>query len=403
MESAPAKLIRIAFLGADSDTSNLVRAADADRFFIIAGSCEVELHPSAVSSPLLFPFPRFESWEWLLDQNVVDVVVVARDSDQDRRAEQLRKLIQVGMPVLVAHPVVDSMLVYYELDMIRRDTGSLVMPYLPLRHHPAMHSLRQLSAANSALGKVEQVVMERTIVEAEHGSVTRQFCRDVDLIRAVAGDMTRLGAMGAGSGGSAHAGLGVQMSGPRGIAARWSVDSMHGSHAGRMSVLGSHGKAVLTLAAPAEPWILESRIDGKDNAQSFAVWNPAADAMTRLRAALAGGTSEPEWVDAARAVELAETIDRSLAKSRMIELYYEDYTEEGTFKGTMTSVGCGLLIFGLILLGAVAIADQLGVPHLKGWPYALVALLGVFLLLQLLTLVFQKEPSGASAAPNSPE
>jgi hypothetical protein len=55
------------------------------------------------------------------------------------------------------------------------------------------------------------------------------------------------------------------------------------------------------------------------------------------------------------------------------------------------------------LLGAVAIADQMGVPYVKGWPYAFVGLLGVFLLLQLLTLIFKKEPQGQSPAPTQGE
>ena len=69
-------------------------------------------------------------------------------------------------------------------------------------------------------------------------------------------------------------------------------------------------------------------------------------------------------------------------------MYYEDYTEEGTFKGTMTSLGCGLLLLGMFLMGAVAIAEQMGVPYVRHWPYALVGILGIFLLLQLLMLVF---------------
>jgi hypothetical protein len=60
----------------------------------------------------------------------------------------------------------------------------------------------------------------------------------------------------------------------------------------------------------------------------------------------------------------------------------------------MASVGCGLLIVGLCVIGLVAIADHLGVPKLWAWPYVLAGGLGVFLLLQLLMLVFRK--SGAA-------
>ena len=91
------------------------------------------------------------------------------------------------------------------------------------------------------------------------------------------------------------------------------------------------------------------------------------------------------------AIELAETIERSLKKSRTIELYYEDYTEQGTFKGTMASVGCGLLILGLMLMGLVAMGDHVGLPYTKYWPYLLAGCLGIFLLAQLLMLVFRKD------------
>ena len=62
----------------------------------------------------------------------------------------------------------------------------------------------------------------------------------------------------------------------------------------------------------------------------------------------------------------------------------------------MTSLGCGLLLLGMLVLGVVAIGEQMGLPWLKGWPYALLATFGLFLLLQLLMLVFRKEERGGS-------
>ncbi len=62
-------------------------------------------------------------WEQFLDSDSVDAVLVAADQPA-QRIDQLRKLIQVGMPVLVSHPISPSMLDCYELDMIRRDTKS---------------------------------------------------------------------------------------------------------------------------------------------------------------------------------------------------------------------------------------------------------------------------------------
>src|SRR5262245_52523000 len=107
-------VVRIAFLGADAQTPALVRAAVASRRFEIVGVAEIQ----GAGVPWPAARPRvLDSWEALLDGNFVDGVIVA-GGDDDIRAEQLRKLIQAGVAVLTSHPVLDSMLVYYELDMI---------------------------------------------------------------------------------------------------------------------------------------------------------------------------------------------------------------------------------------------------------------------------------------------
>jgi myo-inositol 2-dehydrogenase/D-chiro-inositol 1-dehydrogenase len=149
------------------------------------------------------------------------------------------------------------------------------------------------------------------------------------------------------------------------------------------------------------PTDIELSCDGRTQAMPCGAWDAGEASLDMLAEALAG-SSEPDWVDAARSVELTETIARSLSKGRTIELHFEEYTEQGTFKGTMTSLGCGLLVLGMLLLGVVAIGEQAGVPYTRYWPYLLLAAFGFFLLLQLLMLVFQKPaaagPSDAPAA-----
>ncbi|MGD9722329.1 MAG: Gfo/Idh/MocA family protein [Pirellulales bacterium] len=399
IESPP---LRLALLGADDTTPAIVRAIAASPRLELAGVCELDPQRDEELGRLLAAqFGRvrlFDRWEALLTREHADAVVVARALDEDYRAEQLRKLIQTGVGVLTAHPVLDSMLLYYELDMIRRDTASVVVPYLPERQHPAVRALQEMAAApaDSPLGKIEQVAFERRAPAADKQSVVAQFARDVDVLRAVAGDMTRLGAMAGTQHSESYAGLGVQMSGPAGIVVRWSIDPIHGGRGARMTVLGTRGKALVEIAPEGGAWSMEVTHEGGAQTQRYEDWDPAAAALAQLERALAGAAAEPDWVDAARAVELAETIDRSLRKSRTIELYYEDYTEAGTFKGTMTSVGCGLLLFGLLIMGLVAIGDHLGVPYLSWWPYMLAGGLGVFLLLQLLMLVFQGDDARLS-------
>ncbi len=125
-----------------------------------------------------------------------------------------------------------------------------------------------------------------------------------------------------------------------------------------------------------------------------------AVALEKLAAARAGQEVDPTWAEAARTVELAETIDTSLARGRTIDLHREEFTDIGTFKGTMASLGCGLLMAGLALVVFVAMVRVLAVQAgwngvvqiLDFWPYLLLAVLGIFLVLQLLVLI-GKPPS----------
>ncbi len=396
--SQPDSIVRIAFLGADAETPELARAAGSHRGFEIVGAAEIEAAEGLRLG--LWPPGRvrmLETWEALLDSTFVDAVVVAR-GNEDVRAEQLRKFTQTGVPVLASHPLLDSMLVYYELDMIRRETGSLLLPALAERNHPAVEALAALvaSGADSPIGKVEQVHVERHVAEPSREVVLASFARDVDVLRRIAGDMTRLGAMAGGSGERAYANLGVQMSGPTGVAARWTVVPA-ATPGAKIALVGSDGRATVEVASANGPWKIEMMAGDQRRSQTFEAWDPAVATLDQLALAIAGAAVAPTWVDAARSIELADTIDRSLHKGRTIELYYEDHSEEGTFKGLMTSLGCGILVFALGLVVVVSVAEQLGMPNTRFWPYALLGGLALFLVLQLLVLVFQRKPADVAS------
>ncbi len=176
--SQSTSILRIAFLGADDQTPALARAAAADSQFEIVGVAEIDAVPGGPAGlPTEGRVRTLDSWEALLDSEFVDAVVVA-SGDDDQRAEQLRKFTQAGVPVLASHPLLDSMLVYYELDMIRRETGSLLLPALPERNHPAVEALAAIVGAGSAspIGKVEQVLIERHVAEPTRASRVCQLC-----------------------------------------------------------------------------------------------------------------------------------------------------------------------------------------------------------------------------------
>lgn len=393
--------MKLALLGADATTLAIARAAVAGPHDLV-WVCELDDGEPAIASALRAVAAHSrpaEHWETLLDFAAVDAVVIARSADEDRRGDQLRKFVQAGMPMIAAHPVVQSMLVYYELDMIRRETNCVMLAYLPVRWHASASELARWlrEPADSPLGRIEQVVMERRLSDRSQAAVVAQFARDVDLMRFVCGDFNKLGAMGGASEAAAYGSLGVQMTGPTSVLARWSVGPPDPTEGASLTLLGANGKAVLrlpgdSLTTETFPAVLEVTTGAETTREEFPAWNPAAAAIERLERAIAEPTAASAWVDASRSIELAETIERSLRKGRTVELHYEDYTEESTFKGTMASLGCGLLMLGLVLLGLVAVADQLKLPFVDRWPKLLAWLLGIFLALQLLMLIFKREP-----------
>jgi len=128
--------------------------------------------------------------------------------------------------------------------------------------------------------------------------------------------------------------------------------------------------------------------------------------LDRLAGAMPPSVIPPAaWPDAARAVELAETVPRSLARGRAIDLHQEEFSEIGTFRGTMASLGCGLVLAALLLLllatlvGGVARAAgwPLGERLAAAWPQIVLVSLCIFLALQFLPLLVDAgKPSGRS-------
>jgi myo-inositol 2-dehydrogenase/D-chiro-inositol 1-dehydrogenase len=383
--------MRFALLGTDPDAISLGCAVARDpRHSLVWIDAGV---PSSDLVDVASAARRDGAWETLLTGSVADAVIVGRGPDGEVRADQLRKLVQAGIPLLVTHPVIDSMLVYYELEMIREESGCRILPFLPARWHPAFERLIEVVDAWEEVGgqPVEQVVFERTLADGSRETVLNQFARDADLARVLCGELTKVGALGSPTPSARFANLAVQLSGPEGPPIRWSVSPADDSSGGRLTVTSTAGKALLSMPDGGLPWSLERTAAGQPAKETFADFDPAAAALGKLEDLIAGGEVEPGWLDAARTIELAEGVERSLLKGRTIEIHRDEQGEQGAFRGTMTSVGCGLLMISLLVVLAAALASGLGFQQFGFWPYLLLGVLGVFLLMQLLQLVIPRE------------
>jgi hypothetical protein len=399
--------MKFALLGCDSDTLELALEIASRPEHQLVWASELGEHTPVIRAAapgILLADP----WETLLGGTVADAVIVSRASDQEQRMEQLRKLAQVGTAMIVSHPALESMLAYYELDMIRQESRATMLPYGPAWRHPAWRRLAELcgDGGSQSLGQLEQIVVEHISPARSRGEVLYAFVRQMELVRPFCGVLNKVSAMtSSGVRSSAEAvnygTLNVQMASLSTVLVRWSV--MAGATENtRFTFLGMRGKAILEEPRGGA-WRLEHHHDDQAGTEDFADWKAATAALPHLLERLTAPCGEdgdrsqsrdnfePDWLGACRTMELADAVQHSLERGRTIELHYEAPSEHATFKGVMSGVGCLLLLAGLLVLVVATTAVNAGVPLARHWPYLLVAVLGVFLLLQSLKLVFSSD------------
>lgn len=333
--------------------------------------------------------------EDLVDARGCDAVVVAAEGWDEARSATVRMLAQSGRPQLVVHPAGMSMLEAYELDMIRADSGAVVVPFLPDRLHPAIERLRSLVAR--APERVESILLERHLADRSRREVERAFCRDIDLARVLVGPPTRLSTLGSADETTAWQTLAVGLTAPGMPPVRWQVVRGE-SPMLVVTVVTADGRSSVTMPdgePGSDPHVAISwRAPEGSGEMPF---DRAATMLGVLQDSIAGTSAAAPigaatWDDAARTLELAEAIPRSLARGRAVDLHQEEFTELGTFKGTMASLGCGIVLVALVvvvlatLLGGIARQTgwELGERIAGTWPALVLAAMGLFLLLQCL-------------------
>jgi predicted dehydrogenase len=396
--------MRIGLLGSDATIADVVAAAvrRGDRITAAFDAGDAPL-PGGDG-------PRLDSWDPLLEASVCDVVLVGGDGWDASRAEAVRTLVQAGRPLLLAQPLELSMLWAYELDMIRRDTGAELIPCLPDRLHPFVARLRTkietALAGAGGNGAAETLAFERRMRDRSKTAVLAQLARDADLVRTIVGDPAKLSTLGAADPDNAWGTLAVGFTGPALVPVRWQV-APAGDPGLTLRLQCAKGSIVVDVPDDsARPWTWSG--DGGESAS----FDRGAAMLAVLDARLGSGPpaaadQAATWIDAARAIELAETVPRSLARGRAIDLHREEFTELGTFRGTMASLGCGLVLAALLvvilatLVAGVAREFDWGIARAiaDAWPVVILTAMGLFLLLQLLPLLIGGDRNGRDEPP----
>ncbi len=380
--------MRFALLGADPESLALAQAAEAAGHAIVWRKAAERAADAT-------------AWEALLDEEICDAVLVGTyAAAPDVRARQIQELIKQGRPLLAVHPVVPSVISYFEIDMARTESAALLQHFNPLVDSSVVpRAAAWIAGGHPDFGAVEQIAATRTLRDRSREAVTWHFARDVELLARLAGRLDRIGAHGGGEAEAAFASLSVQLSGPRTVPARWAVEPAAQPEL-RVALVCQQGRATLVFDSSGRcVQLIEQPASDSDPPTTAFNETPAATAIARFVADAerhAGDASS--WPAALDAMELADSIEISLRRGRMIDVHHRELTEELAFKGVMSAVGCGVLVLLVPLMLIVGwIAGLVGIPLSEYWPHVLLAFLAAFLALQVLPkLIAKPTPTPAS-------
>ncbi|MDH3719014.1 MAG: hypothetical protein OES79_12925 [Planctomycetota bacterium] len=407
--------MKFAFLGLDANTTAIAHAVSSSSdhqlafLYFDAGSDPQVRQAAEQLCDAATCVAASPDWFVRLLDTPPDVVVVAARQDATALVNDFRNLLELELPIVVSHPVNHSAMVYYELEMLAENSKSVLLPYLPLQWHPAVQALRELVTADAVaasaqdLGRLEQITLDRTVRQTTRSELLDLFAGDVDLARFLAGDVTDVAAMHSAADDDVPLPLNVQMNAQNGVLLRWSLTEVDQPPGGQLTLSGSRGAVTLSMDA-TEDWQLATAAGQRNVLQT---WPPRGEGqhgltelVQRLEALRADRqTSGRQWQDATRGVEVVEALEKSLRKRRLVHLNYEGRGEQEAFKGTMASLGCGLLMALLaitVVSGVVLkLAKEQGLDNLAAMvakiPYVALGLMVVFLFMQLLRLVIPEK------------
>ena len=329
----------------------------------------------------------------------LDLVVVG--GPLEVRGEALRRAAAEGLAILCLHPPGADSEAYYQVSLSRAETGAIIVPDVPLRLHPGVARLRQ-AVASGELGAFRGVRHEATAEPAGQDLAREGFPRMVDVVRALLGEIEAVTASGDPAGEHPDVELVVQLRAAEARRAEVRIGS--GSvQPSRLIVNGSAGSLTLEYDLEHhEPARLIRRTTSSpgEHVEELPPWDPHEAIFDVLMGTLElkgdplRPSPHPDLNDGIRAMELSESVVRSLRRGRTIDMHYESISEESTFKSIMTSTGCLILLGSLLVLPLALAGPALGVNGTIYIAYLIPPVLVLFAVLQVLRFGIRR-PGGA--------
>ena len=385
--------MKLAVVGADPELVRIARWIQSDSEHTV-----IAIHNSGEFKDELFSlFPHVrpgEDWHALLANDDVDAAIISRrphdDSQLLERADQLKKMIDGQVPMMLMHPVclsIDAI----ECEMIRRDTKCILVPFTPYCDAPSFVRLKEVvHDESSKIGPIEQIVIERFAKNRQRSSVLESFAGDALLMAELIGPIRQVGAMASDQGDLGFANLSVNVTGASMQSGRWSIGPVDDFLGARLTAIGPTGKVELEM--PNDSFDHRLTIAGNlENTSPWSFEDACKSSLQQLEDQVTKRTySTKRWDLIRHGLEISDNVEQSCRRRRTIEILSEEPTEEDTFKAIMTAGGCFMLFWVLFLLPFDGVIPDDSVFRTI-WYGLFLLPLGLFLGLQMLKLLFNEK------------
>ena len=352
--------------------------------------CELQLADSKVHQRV-FSLPDLNQIDLgALEQSGAQVIVLDGVGDETVLLRGIEVLKAFDGLVLIAQLCTRTVLTAYEVERLAGDAVGLFAPILPLLQHPAMelfHESQIDSTTNPlpSIGQIERVEMER-VMQSEHVEpVLDALAQDITVLVALAGPIKQVVAMRVGG---RPVPLNVQCTSQSDRLVRWSaVRPCPDVESAQILIEGTQGRVVIRLRDTGH-W----EVEAEAKVLSF----PPRDFVTYCGEM--NQDAEVRWAPVTHSLEVREAVAKSLQRGRLIRLNLDGHGERTAFKGTMASLGCALLLGGLVLLiisaAILSLSPENGFGQFVIWiekiPWVLAGLMVLFLLIQLFVFVIPR-------------
>lgn len=346
---------------ADSQTHRLDCAA-------LLGSLDARLREVA---PAVRVLPR---WEAILTAGQIDAVLVCGTDDFVLGAA--RQLASAGNRLLIFPRSAQGSTWIYELSLIRDEGNAWIAPIFVDRALPGFQRIRAAMDAGQ-LGRPLYLRIDREIRAGGEGAgpvlpkgtVEDALLHDVDLLRSLGGDYSRVTAGLSGAVEDCVAAAAITLSGDALPEATWMARGTSNPPRWSLVIAGEKGEFSVTASGDPVVWsVCEERIALAPSDFDESLWLDEGTALlASIERLLARPTAarrpnsersevdaDPErtdaavWTDLVRAFEVIDAARVSVRRRRAIDLHSETASERNLFKSQMTALGCLTLTLTLV-------------------------------------------------------